>query len=62
LQVEAIMGLLEVCLRATYIQVDDKFIQQTDGIAVSSSLSPIFSTFTGSIFENMALDSAQHKP
>jgi hypothetical protein len=27
LQVEAIMELLEVCLRTTYFQVDDKFIQ-----------------------------------
>jgi hypothetical protein len=41
LQVEAIMELLEVCLRATYIQVDDKLFQQKDDMAMGSSLSPI---------------------
>jgi hypothetical protein len=32
LQVEAIMELLEVCLRTTYFQVDDKFFQQKDDV------------------------------
>jgi hypothetical protein len=32
LQVKAIMELLEVCLRTTYYQVDDKFFQQKDGM------------------------------
>jgi hypothetical protein len=31
LQVEAYMELLEVCLRTTYFQVDNKFLQQKDG-------------------------------
>jgi hypothetical protein len=34
------MELLEVCLRSTYFQVDDKFFQQKDGMAMGSSLSP----------------------
>jgi hypothetical protein len=34
LQVEAIMEMLVVCLRATYFQVDDKFFQQKDGMAI----------------------------
>jgi hypothetical protein len=34
LQVEAIMELQEVCLRTTYFQVDDKFFQQKDGMAM----------------------------
>jgi hypothetical protein len=36
LQVEAIMELLEVCLRTTYFQVDDKYFQQKDGMAMGS--------------------------
>jgi hypothetical protein len=36
LQVEAIMELLEVCLRNTYFQVDDKFFQQNDGVAIEN--------------------------
>jgi hypothetical protein len=36
LQVEAIMELLEVCLRTTYFQVYDKFFQQKGGMAMWS--------------------------
>jgi hypothetical protein len=38
LQFESIMELLEVCLRTTYFQEDDKFFQQKDGMAMGSSL------------------------
>jgi hypothetical protein len=62
LQVEATMELLEVCLRTTYFQVDDKFFQQNNGMAVGSSQSPIISNIFMEHFEKMALDSAQHKP
>jgi hypothetical protein len=34
MQVKFIMELLEVCLKTTYIQVDDKFFQQKDGMAM----------------------------
>jgi hypothetical protein len=61
LQVEAIMELPEVCLRTTYFQVDDKFFQQKDGVAMESSLSPIVSNIFMEHFEKLALDSAQHK-
>jgi hypothetical protein len=43
LQVEAIMELLEVCLRTIYFQVDDKFFQRKGGMAMGSSVSPIVS-------------------
>jgi NAD-specific glutamate dehydrogenase len=43
LKVEAIMELLDACLRTTYFQVDDRFYQQKDGMAMGSSLSPIVS-------------------
>jgi hypothetical protein len=62
LQVEAIMELLEVYLRTTYFQVDDKFFQQKDGMAMGSSLSPIVSNIFMENFEKLALDSAQYKP
>jgi hypothetical protein len=62
LQVGSIMELLEVCLKTAYFQVYDKFFQQTDGMAMGSSLSPIVSNICMELFEELALDSAQYKP
>ncbi|PNF42699.1 hypothetical protein B7P43_G14177 [Cryptotermes secundus] len=62
LQVGAIMELLEVCLRTTYFQVDDKFFQQKDGMAMGNSLSPIVSNIFMEHFEKLALDSTPYKP
>jgi hypothetical protein len=62
LQVEAIMELLEVCLRTTYFQMEDKFFQQRDGMAMGRSLSSIISNNFMEHFEKLALDSALHKP
>ncbi|PNF18952.1 hypothetical protein B7P43_G14912, partial [Cryptotermes secundus] len=61
LQVEAIMELLEACLRTNYFQVDDKFFQQKDGMAMGNSLSPIVSNIFMEHFEKLALDSALYK-
>jgi hypothetical protein len=36
-------AIVEVCLRTTYFQADDKFFQQKDGLAMRSSLSLIVS-------------------
>jgi hypothetical protein len=55
-------GELEISLRTTYFQVDDKFLQQKDGMAKGSSLSPIISNIYMEHFEKLDLDSAQHKP
>jgi hypothetical protein len=57
LQVEAIMGLLEVCLRTTRFKMDDQFFQQKDGMFMGSSLSPIVSTLMEH-FNKLALDPA----
>jgi hypothetical protein len=57
LQIEDIMELLEVCLRTTYFQVDDKFFQQKDGMAIGSSLSPIVSNIYMEHFEKLAVGS-----
>jgi hypothetical protein len=62
LPVEAIMELLEVCLKTTCFQVDDKFFQQKYGMAMGSSLSLIASSIFKEQFEKLALDCAQHKP
>jgi hypothetical protein len=58
MQVEAIMELLEICLRTAYFQVDDKFFQQKDGTFMGSSLSPIVSNNFMEHLEKLALDSA----
>jgi hypothetical protein len=50
------MELMEVCLKTTYFQGDDKFIQQKDGVAMGSSLSPIVSNIYMEHFEKLAFD------
>jgi hypothetical protein len=62
LEVIAIMELLEVYLRITYFQVEDKFFQQREGMAVVGFLLPIVSSIFMEYFEKLALDSAQYKP
>jgi hypothetical protein len=37
------MQLLAVCLKTTYFQVDDRFYQQKEGMAMGISLSPVVS-------------------
>jgi hypothetical protein len=54
LQAEAITELLEVCLKTTYFQVDDKFFQQKDGMAMGS-YRPLFATLTWNILRNWLL-------
>jgi hypothetical protein len=56
------MELLELYLRTIYFQVDNKFFQEKDGMAIGSSLSPIISNISMEHFEKLGLDSAQHKP
>jgi hypothetical protein len=50
------MELLEICLRTIYFQVDDKFFQQKDVMAMGSSLSPTVSNIFMEHFEKLALD------
>ena len=37
-EVAATVELLEVCLKATYFQADDRFLQQKEGMAMGSCL------------------------
>jgi hypothetical protein len=54
LQAEAIMELLEVCLRTTYFQVEGKFFQKKDGMAMGS-YHPSLATSSWSILRNWLL-------
>jgi hypothetical protein len=54
LQVEAILYLLEVCLRTTFFQIDDQLFQQKDGMAMGSSVSPIISNICMEHFPKLA--------
>jgi hypothetical protein len=55
------MELLEVSLRTTHFQADDKFFQQEDGMAMGSSLSPMVSNTYMIYFLILTLDSTQQK-
>jgi len=46
------MELLEVCLKTTYCQVDEKFFKQKENTTIGSSLSPVGSNIFLGHFEN----------
>jgi hypothetical protein len=56
------MKLLELCLETAYFQVDDRYYQQKEGMAMGSLLSPVFSNIFVEHFEKLALDTAEHTP
>jgi hypothetical protein len=56
------MELLEICLKTTYFQVDDRFFQQRDGMAKENSLSPVVCNIYMEHFEILDLDSLSYKP
>jgi hypothetical protein len=62
LEVGGIMELLEVCLKTTYFQVDDKFFQQKEGMAMGNTLSPVVSNIYMEHFEELALKMTAHRP
>jgi hypothetical protein len=62
LELGAIMELLEVCLKTTYFQVDDKFFQQKDGMSMGNALSPVVSNICMEHFEELALKTAANRP
>jgi hypothetical protein len=55
------MELLEVCVRTTYFQVENRFYQQKSSMAMESFLSSIISNIFMEHFEQLALDSEPHK-
>jgi hypothetical protein len=56
------MEILEVCLKTTYFQVDDKFFQQKDGMSMGKALSPVVTNIYMEHFEELALKAAAHRP
>jgi hypothetical protein len=62
LQVDDVMELLEVCMKTTYFQFEDKFYQQNDGMAMGSSLSPVVSNIFMEHFEKLAIDTTDLRP
>jgi hypothetical protein len=62
LKTEVIMEILEACMRTTYFQVDNKFYEQKDGMAMESPLSLLVSNIFMETFGQLALTTAQQKP
>jgi hypothetical protein len=62
LKTEVIMEILEVCMRTIYFQVDNKFYEQKEGVAMGSPLSPVVSNIFMETFEQLALTTAHKKP
>ena len=58
--VDAVMGLLQVCLDDTYFQVYDRFYQWKEGTAVGNSLSPMVNNISIQYFEKLALDTTEN--
>jgi hypothetical protein len=55
------MEILEVCMRTTYFQVDDKFYEQKERVAMGGSVSPVVSNIFVETFEQLALTTTQQK-
>jgi hypothetical protein len=62
LQVEDVRELLNICLTTTYFQFEDKFYQQKKSMAMGNSLSAVVSNIFMEHPEEIALDTADHKP
>jgi hypothetical protein len=59
LGMEAIVLLLELCLRATCCQTGDKFYKQKDGMAVGNML-VVVSNISIDRFKKLVLDTGHH--
>jgi hypothetical protein len=57
-----ILELLDICLTTTHFQFEDRFYQQKEGMAMGNSLSPVVSNIFMEHFEEIGLDTADHKP
>lgn len=60
LQVKTIVEWLEVCLRTIYLNVDNNFFQQKDGMIMQCSLSPNVSNIFMGHFVKVALETVQN--
>jgi hypothetical protein len=59
---EDVLALLKHVLTSTYFCFDGQFYEQTDGVAMGSSLSPVIANFFMEDFEKNAIEQTTHKP
>ena len=57
-----LIELIELCVRSTYFQFQDKFFEQTDGAAMGSPLSPVLANLYMEHLEENALRTAPLPP
>jgi hypothetical protein len=62
LQTADVMKLLDICLTTSYFQFGDKFYQQKEGMAMDNALSPVVNNVFMQHFEQIALNTAEHRP
>ena len=62
LNIDTVMSLLDLVTQFNYFELEGQFYSQEDGMAMGSSLSPIFADIFMEDFEERALLSAPHKP
>jgi hypothetical protein len=59
--VDDVLALLKHMLTSTYFCFDEQFYEQTDGVAMSSPLSPVIANFFMEDFEKKAIEQATHE-
>ena len=57
-----LVQLIELCLRTTYFQFEDKFYEQSEGAAMGSPLSPVIANLYMEYLEETALQTATLHP
>ena len=57
-----IIEMIEKVFSTTYFQLGTDFYEQTEGAAMGSPLSPVLANLYMEFFEEMAIDTATHKP
>jgi hypothetical protein len=62
LQVEDVLELLDICLTTTYFQFENKCYQKKEGTPMGNSLPLVVSDIFTKHFEEVALDTADHRP
>ena len=62
MKVEQIISLLEFCLKTTYFQFQDRFLEQLQGAAMGSPISSSVAKVFMEDFETKAINTAQYPP
>ena len=60
MKVEQIISLLVFCLKTTYFQFQGRFLEQLQGTAMGSPISPIVTNLYIEDFKNKAISTAEH--